>query len=293
MTTVTSPTTAEVAASRQPIDPRRLRELAGPRWSVDCVAETGSTNADLLLAAGSDASSGTGQNVGRVLIAEYQNGGRGRLDRSWTSPAGAGLTMSLLVWPTVATALWGWLPLLTGLALRDAIEDSGGSAALKWPNDLLLGAEHGKVAGILVQVATALPAAGATGSRAAAVLGIGVNVSTAAVELPVSTATSLLLQGCSIDRVALAASVLRHLEEVHERWQNGAGDVVGTGLLRRYRESCTTIGADVMLELASGTAPARALDVDAEGRLLVQVVGEDAPRAVTAGDVTHLRPSSG
>ena len=83
-----------------------------------------------------------------MLVAELQSGGRGRLGRSWVSPAGAGLTFSVLLRPAPPAQTWGWLPLLTGLALARTL---GSAARLKWPNDVLLGPDGKKVAGILVQ----------------------------------------------------------------------------------------------------------------------------------------------
>lgn len=294
-------TSSDRSDLRAPLDPQSLAAAVGARWHVTCVAETGSTNADLLVAA----AAGAGE--GLVRIAEHQHGGRGRLDRTWTSPPGAGLTLSLLLRPRVALAHWGWLPLLAGLALREAVAEAAVSAddavravlvetppALKWPNDLLLGPEQHKVAGILVQVSqAAAQAAAASGdSGPAAVVGLGTNVSTQPGELPVPTATSLAIEGYGTDRTALTVSLLSHFDELYRQWQDAEGDVVASGLLSRYRDACLTIGSNVSLELASGTAHALALDVDAVGRLVVLIDGEDTPRPVTAGDVTHLRPGS-
>src|SRR5262245_58214570 len=134
-------------------------------WTeVRVVAETGSTNADLAEAARS------GADEGRVLIAERQRAGRGRLDRSWQAPARAAITMSVLLRPPVPPARLGWLPLLAGVALVSAIERVDRvEAHLKWPNDLLLGSSargFGKAAGILAEAVDG-----------AVVLGIGLNVS--------------------------------------------------------------------------------------------------------------------
>lgn len=297
-------TSSDRSQSREPLDPQVLAAAVGPRWHVTCVAETGSTNSDLLAAAAAGAAEGV------VRVAEHQHGGRGRLDRTWTSPPGAGLTLSLLLRPAVPLARWGWLPLLAGLALHDAVAEnamsmgaSAGAAvplgaaaslgaagpALKWPNDLLLGPEQRKVAGILVQVSQ--PAAGGD-LGAAAVVGLGVNVSTESAELPVPNATSLAIEGYATDRTALTVSLLAHLDRLYQQWQDADGDVVAVGLLSRYRDACSTIGADVSLELATGAARARALDVDALGRLVVLIDGEGEPRPLTAGDVTHVWPSS-
>jgi BirA family biotin operon repressor/biotin-[acetyl-CoA-carboxylase] ligase len=241
-------------------------------WTaVETVAVTASTNADLLSAAES------GAVEGQVLVAEFQEGGRGRLDRSWSSPAGAGLTFSLLVRPTAALTTWGWLPLLTGVALCQAV---GGDARLKWPNDLLVGAEGGKAAGILVQT-----------SSGAAVIGVGLNVTTARDELPVDTATSLALAGIAdADRAALLVRFLNRFEVLYRSWAGASGDAELSGLAALYRGACATIGSAIAVRQKSGDLRGTAMDVDSEGRLLVQVGGGSASVAVAAGDVTHVRP---
>jgi len=112
--------------------------LAGSRLftSVRVVAQTGSTNADLLALARGGAAAGA------VLVAEEQTAGRGRLNRSWQSQPGAALTFSVLLRPTIVPpANRGWLPLLTGVAVASALRaETGVDARLKWPNDVLAGA---------------------------------------------------------------------------------------------------------------------------------------------------------
>ena len=94
------------------------------------MAETGSTNADLARSARAGSA-----RPWSVLVAEHQSAGRGRLGRAWTTSPGATLTFSALV-PVPAAP--GWVPLLTGLALADAIEELYAVRPyLKWPNDLL------------------------------------------------------------------------------------------------------------------------------------------------------------
>src|SRR5215467_7750811 len=132
--------------SRAPLDAAALSAGLDAPWTrLTVVEETESTNADLLRAAESTPE-------GTVLVAEHQTAGRGRLDRAWTSPPRSGLTFSVLVRPGTPLATWGWLPLLTGVAVCDAVNATGVDAALKWPNDLLVGAQGRKAAGILVQV---------------------------------------------------------------------------------------------------------------------------------------------
>jgi BirA family biotin operon repressor/biotin-[acetyl-CoA-carboxylase] ligase len=266
--------------SRRPLDATELATRlaaeggAGPNWSVRAVAETASTNRDLAAAAEA------GQAEGAVLVAEFQSGGRGRLDRSWSSPPGAGLTMSLLLRPPVPLASWGWLPLLAGVALQQVI---GGSSRLKWPNDLLIGPEALKAAGILAQTAAG-----------AAVIGIGLNVSTTADELPVPTATSLRLQGYpDLDRAALVVRLLGAIGGLYRDWLDAEGDAEACGLAARYRRVCATIGTDVTVDLGERVLAGTVLDLDSSGRLLLRPDGQGEPIAVASGDVTHLRPASG
>lgn len=243
------------------------------------VAETGSTNADLV-AAGAQGAAG-----GLVLVAGYQHGGRGRLDRGWTSPPRAGLTFSVLIdCAPVPTANWSWLPLLSGLAVLDAARSVAQvDAVLKWPNDLLVGPKRLKACGILVQ---AVP------GREQAVIGIGLNVTTARDELPVPTSTSLVLEGAIVtDRGQLLAAVLNPLAVLLGQWRAAGGDPVASGLLDRYAAACATIGQRVKVsETSGGQWTGVATGIDHDGRL--EVSGDDgAARAVGAADVIHVRPA--
>jgi BirA family biotin operon repressor/biotin-[acetyl-CoA-carboxylase] ligase len=241
-------------------------------WQLEVVAETGSTNADLL--ARQDAPDRS------VLVAELQTSGRGRLDRGWQSPRGAGLTVSVLLRPPTPKAGWGWLPLLAGLALSRSL---GEQARLKWPNDLVMGTDQAKVAGILGESSTD-----------AVVLGIGVNVSTRTDELPVPTASSLALQGYStLDRGQLLANLLIGLDAELTRWYAHDGDAVAAGLAEDYRARCVTIGSEVRVQLPDRIERGRAVAVDDLGRLMVQPAGGGEPISVAAGDVTHIRPVEG
>src|SRR5581483_8555857 len=121
---------------RPPLDPAALRRAAvrtGGLWrAIEVVEHTGSTNADLL------ARALDGEPEGTVLATEDQRAGRGRLGRTWITPPRAALTFSLLVRPDVPPARRGWLPLLTGVAVAEAITSvTGVATSLKWPNDVL------------------------------------------------------------------------------------------------------------------------------------------------------------
>lgn len=235
---------------------------------------------------------------GRVVVADHQSAGRGRLGRSWHSPPGSGMAISAVV-PTVPTAVLGWLPLAAGLALAEALVGSRWpvTAALKWPNDVLVpvrdgtgeavveqdGRRWGKVAGVLCQVA----------ASGAVVVGTGLNVDHTPGQLPVPAATSWRLARApglpaplpEQARTELLAAYLDHLATWHEHLADGDAGAVRAA----YRERCLTLGRPVRLHLPDGrvvTGPAT--DVDAQGALLV-----DGPRgcaAYPAGDVEHVRP---
>ncbi len=250
--------------------------LAGSRlWSaLTVLASTGSTNADLVAAGRAGAPAGT------VLAAEEQTQGRGRLDRSWHTVRGAALTFSVLLRPTGVPPPWrGWLPLLAGVGVAEAVfDETAVRASLKWPNDVLAGG--GKLAGILAEQAGPV-----------IVVGFGINVSSTAAELPTSQATSLALQGAAnADRQSLLAAVLREFERWYLPWAEGPvpGDPEICGLRARYLSYCATIGTDLRVELPGGAVLAgRGQDVDATGRLVVATGSGLVP--VSAGDVVHVR----
>lgn len=141
---------------------------AGAALEIECVDETGSTNADLL-----ERCRSASEARPRLLVAARQTAGRGRRGRTWQSTPGASLTFSL-AWPLAVADLSG-LSLAIGVAAAEAIvcaPSPGHRIALKWPNDLWLADATGagsKLGGILVETTP-------VGSRRMAVVGIGVNV---------------------------------------------------------------------------------------------------------------------
>lgn len=256
----------------------------GRLWSdLDVVAQTGSTNEDLLAAA----RAGTAE--GAVLVAEGQSRGRGRQGRSWISPPGAALTFSVLLRPAMPPAERGWLPLLTGVALTRALQAATGvDVALKWPNDVLAGGA--KLAGILAEQA-----------GDAVVVGIGINVGAAPEDLPAASAgalepTSLARCGApGTDRGSLLVAILGELEHWYRRWTaaspgaaafSGAADI--SGLRAEYLRCCSTIGRQVRVQLPGGSELAgTASGIDPVGRLIVETAAGAVP--VSAGDVIHVR----
>ncbi|MCW2790624.1 MAG: biotin--[acetyl-CoA-carboxylase] ligase [Aeromicrobium sp.] len=260
---------------RPPLDATALRAaLTGPgRFWTDLVvtAETGSTNADVAAVARAGAPEGT------VHTTDRQTAGRGRLDRVWEAPAGSGAIVSVLLRPAVPAARWVWLPLLVGLAVDATVQECGVASGLKWPNDVLV--QGRKLAGILLERVE-------TPEGAAAVIGVGLNVSMRRDELPVETATSLALEGATeTDRTIVIRALLRNLEALYRAWSASGGDPAG-GIRESYVRRCVTIGSEVTVSLPDAE-PLRGLatGIDDLGRLLV------GGRAISAGDVTHVRPS--
>jgi BirA family biotin operon repressor/biotin-[acetyl-CoA-carboxylase] ligase len=269
---------------RPPLDEVALRRaLVGaaagtaPLARLDVVAATGSTNADLL----GDAADRPHRSL---LVAEHQRAGRGRLDRTWVTPARAALTLSLLLRPSASRERWGWLPLLAGVAVvRTLREVAGVQAGLKWPNDVLLpprpGTDDGagKVAGLLAQV-----------EGDAVVLGVGLNVTSTAQELPPG-GTSLRLAGAATtDRDTVLRALVRELVRQVDGWDAAGGDAGACGLAGAARELCVTLGQAVRVERPDGDLLGDAEGLDDDGRLLVRQ-RSGALTAVAAGDVVHLR----
>ncbi|WP_315987202.1 biotin--[acetyl-CoA-carboxylase] ligase [Actinomadura sp. HBU206391] len=296
--------------TRPPLSEKALRRvLVRPEslWhDVRVVPETGSTNADLARAAMEGAAEGT------VMIAEAQTAGRGRLGRQWAAPPRSALTFSVLLRPSVPITHQGWVPLLTGVAVAAAVRrmtarakagdfgeatgEQSVDARLKWPNDVMVGER--KLAGILAERADH-----------GIVVGVGLNVSLRADELPVRTATSLTLENAAFsDREPLLRAILRELETWYTAWQavggdadadgpGGYPDVTGLpagrlgGLRGTYRSLCATLGRDVHVDLPADEAvDGTADDIDAMGRLLVRTA--EGEHALSAGDVVHVRPGT-
>lgn len=258
--------------------------LAARRWGeVSILPEVGSTNVEVQRL-GADWS---------AVVAERQTAGRGRRGRAWDDGQGHGIACSVLVPLSAITALeaeagvegtaLGWVPLATGLAVRDCLERLGVEAALKWPNDVLVPVEgdERKICGILCEVVP-----GGPDGPQQVVVGIGINLSHDVADLPVPHATSLRLIAEAADRPAPSREevVPALLEALRDRL-----DPLDLESVRRdYRLACVTIGREVDVHLPDGTVVRRfAETVDDDGRL--RVVGDGASATVSAGDVHHVR----
>ena len=148
---------------------------------------------------------------GTLVVSDRQDGGKGRRGRSWASPSGVGIWMSLILRPEIAPSSASMLTLAAALAVREGIqEETGLSPLIKWPNDLVLNGK--KICGILTEMSTELM------EIQYVITGIGINVNQR--EFPPEirdTATSLSLEaGRSFRRSSLIAAILKAFEKDYE-----------------------------------------------------------------------------
>jgi BirA family biotin operon repressor/biotin-[acetyl-CoA-carboxylase] ligase len=271
---------------------RARAALAGSRFAdVRWVASTGSTNADVLALARDGAAEGV------VVVADHQTAGRGRYDRTWVAPPGGSLLASVLLRPPspVASAT----TMATAVALAEAVEETTGvSPGLKWPNDLVLPGEGGerKLAGILAEADWPASATISSGwrepmehERAVVVVGVGLNVSwpedDEATRAVAGTAVALnWVTSVPIDRVDLLVAFLRRLDGSYGQLVSGGPQAA----MDEWRRRSATLGRQVRVDLGPDELEGTAVDVTAEGHLVVEALG-GRRRTFAVGDVIHLR----
>lgn len=255
-----------------------LTAAVSPR--VQVVETTDSTNADVLAAAAADPA---GWPHLSLLLTTDQRAGRGRLDRTWTTPPGTALAVSVLVRvDELPAAARGWIPLIAGAAMTRAVAHqltgTGNAAGLKWPNDVLV--DGSKICGILAEVVP--------GDPGAVVVGAGVNTRMQRADLPVSTAISFAAIGVDSDDDRLLADFLTALDEQLRALTAAHGDAGAAGVRGEVEALCTTLGSDVVVSLPDGRhLTGRAQRIDGDGRLVVADGAEET--AVSAGDIVHVR----
>ena len=197
-----------------------------------------------------------------MAVADHQTAGRGRLGRRWEAPPGANLLCSILLRPAEVSWLSVARVSLAGRDAASAVTNGRVIPGLKWPNDLVVGPEGLKLAGVLSEV-----------EAGAVVVGIGMNVGWAPPDLPATK----LGDGVSRD------DVLDHLLASLTGWV----DAPDPNVARAYREACVTIGRAVRVDLADESFTGTAADVADNGHLFVDV--GTCVREVSYGDVVHLR----
>lgn len=216
---------------------------------------------------------------GTVVIADRQTAGMGRLGRSFDSPAGQGVYLSMILEPHCDNAALGLLTSYAGLAVCAAIEGvTGLSSQIKWPNDIIL--EGRKVCGIL----TRLVSDAESGTITHAIVGMGVNVGQRSFPPELEDKAISLWQATGTDhpRAALAGGMIDALNRMLrvERWLDHPPEVALNELRRR---SCT-IGRRVTVISPTASREGVALDIDSGGGLLVRF--GDRVETVASGEVS-------
>ena len=197
---------------------------------------------------------------GMTVIADSQSGGRGRLGRSFFSPEHSGIYMTVILRPDCAPERAGLLTSLAAVAAARAVEDvSGADVKIKWVNDLYLNGK--KICGILTEAGLGLEA----GRLEYAVVGIGINVNR--MEFPPElreTATSIGNEtGTEPDRNSLIAAILNELDALYGELETGT-------FLEESRRRSNVIGRTVTVIAEGKQYPAKALDIDSQGRLVIE-----------------------
>lgn len=249
----------------------------GRRLGVPVVyrEELDSTNAHAAHLADSGATHGT------LVVAGRQTAGRGRRGRTWESPEGGNLYLSLILRPKLTASRAFEFTLLSAVALAEALEACGVETSIKWPNDVEI--DGLKVAGILSELAT-----NPDGSIRWVILGIGVNVNVSPDAFPpeVRTRATSLLASCG--RRFSLVSVVEALLDRLEYWVARHATDGFSPVLERWRERTSTLGAPVRAQVDGRVIEGIAEDLDDTGALLVRVDGGAIERIV-AGEVVTLR----
>lgn len=215
---------------------------------------------------------------GTVLIADSQTGGRGRMGRSFHSPGGSGIYLSVILRPGCHASKLMHLTCATGVAMCNAVEDACGlRPGIKWTNDLVF--EKKKLGGILTELSL-----DAKGNADFAVVGIGINCCQKAEDFPEeirSIATSLFLEtGNAVNRSCVIAGMLVQLEAMSHELLDQKEQ-----LMAQYRSDCVTVGQEISLVRADSVRHGTAVGVDSEGALLVRFP-DGRTESVSSGEVS-------
>lgn len=234
--------------------------------------EVDSTNAQLKQLARQGAPQGT------VLMADRQTGGHGRLGRSFHSPGGAGVYLSMLLRPECVPLELMHLTCAVAVAMCDAVEAVAQfRPGIKWTNDLVFGKR--KLGGILTELGLT-----AKGQVDYAIVGIGINCCQTPGDFPEdlqNMAGSLsMIAGAPISRAALAAAMLDSLADMDRRLLTDK-----SRFLARYRQDCVTLGQEISVVQGDSLRHGKALDIDDAGALIV-AYPDGTREAVNSGEVS-------
>ncbi|MTA04311.1 MAG: biotin--[acetyl-CoA-carboxylase] ligase [Actinobacteria bacterium] len=234
--------------------------LTGSYWRVSTISEATSTQ-ELLRT--------SNPSHGDVLATEFQSAGRGRLDRSFEAERSTALLFSLFIKPRITQERWSFIPLLAGLSVVQVLNSlcESNKFFTKWPNDILINEK--KISGMISEVC-----------GDGIIVGIGINTTMSRAQLPVSSATSVLIElGIVLNRNELLAEILRQFSQNLADWESGRD------FLAEYTSLSSTINREVKAIAPDGVeAIGTALGVDESGALLLS-----DQQIIRVGDLLHLR----
>lgn len=223
-----------------------------------------------------------GADEGLAIVADEQTAGRGRLQRAWSSPKGAGLYFSILLRPRIAAEHWPLITFVAALATSDALlEGAGVQTDIKWPNDLM--ANERKICGILAEAIE-------TPSGRAVVVGIGINLTNEAFPQELlAMATSVAQEsGRQPEREMLLAALLGALA----RWYSLLHEPDGAGKIVAAWASRSSYASDKLVQVTNGDEVLQGITrgIENDGALRLETVR--GIQLIRAGDVTSVRPAS-
>ena len=232
----------------------------------------GSTNDHLRSLAKAGAPHGT------AVLADHQTGGHGRRGRSFHSPEGVGVYLSILLRPDCPAQALMHLTCATAVAMCDAVEAAAGfRPGIKWTNDLVYGQR--KLGGILTEIGF-----NNTGNVDWVIVGVGINCRQQASDFPEEIrdmAGSLSMVALrDIDRAKVAAAMLQNLHTMSEKLLSQSVEI-----LEQYRTDCITLNRDVVLVRGDEKRYGHAIDVDAQGALIVRFA-DGTVEPVNSGEIS-------
>lgn len=215
---------------------------------------------------------------GTLVVADMQETGKGSRGRNWCSPAGVSVYMSVVLKPDIVPYHAPRLTPVMALSIVRAMRKMGIEAQIKWPNDVVVNGK--KLVGILTEMSCDVA------KIRHVVIGVGINVLTRHFPEDIAhRATSLFLEtGKEYSRTELVCAVMNCFEEDYQAFL-ATGDL--SLLLRQYIQFSATVGKEVRILAPGNEYGARALDVDEEGRLLVE--REDGERLKVFADEVSVR----
>jgi BirA family biotin operon repressor/biotin-[acetyl-CoA-carboxylase] ligase len=223
-----------------------------------------------------------GAEEGVSVVADEQTAGRGRLQRAWSSPKGAGLYFSILLRPKIATNYWPLITMMAAVAVYDALGDACRlQADIKWPNDLLSGER--KICGILAEAIE-------TPSGRAVIVGIGINLTQDAYPAELAGVATSISEATSrpADREVLITALLRWLTHWYSLLNEPAGpeSIVNAWTNR----SSYAFGRVVQVSNGDEVWQGTTSGIERDGALRLRTASGET-KVVRAGDVSSLRPA--